>query len=46
MAQKWGQFNSEIEGQFQFWNQNDLLKNMELINLEMELKFATEKLNP
>jgi len=36
--QTWGQFNSGIE--------IDYLKKMELINLELELKFPTKKLNP
>ena len=44
--QTWGQFNSgiEIDGQFENWNY--LFKKMELINLELELKFATKNIFP
>jgi len=41
-----GQFNSEIDGQFQFQNWNCLFLKMELELINLELKFATKKLNP
>ena len=43
--QTWGQFNSRIgiDGHFQFQNWNWLFKKMELIKLDLELKFPTKK---
>ena len=51
LHQTWGQFNSGINGQFQFWNwlfkKNGIgIFDFESRHFELELKFPTKKFNP